>query len=104
MITSMYSWKNKKTAELFKAFLQLKTGEEMASFCRDLMTEAELEEFASRFQVAKELEKGKTQREVSSLTKVSIATVTRVNQWLKRGLGGYKLVISRLNKNHHRPH
>jgi len=91
---------NKKTKQLFKAFLQLKNESEVANFCRDLMTESEIEEFAGRFDVAMELSKGLPQRQTSKETGVSIATVTRVNQWLKRGMNGYKTVISRLN--HHR--
>jgi TrpR-related protein YerC/YecD len=86
-----------KTKSLFNAFLQLESEEEVARFCRDLMTEPEIEEFAARWLVAKELDKGKSQRLVSLETKVSIATVTRVNQWLQRGMGGYKLVLARLN-------
>lgn len=95
------SWRNKKTEELFSAFLQLRTTDEVAAFCRDLMTEAEINEFAGRFAVAVELNEGKPQRQVSQETGVSIATVTRVNQWLQRGMNGYKTVLSRLN--HHHP-
>ncbi len=99
-------WRNKKTKELFEAFLQLRTVDEVARFCRDLMTESEIEEFAGRFAVAVELNKGKPQRQVSQETGVSIATVTRVNQWLKRGMNGYRLVLdriktSKININHH---
>jgi len=94
----------KQSKSLFSAFLQLKTNEEVGKFCRDLMTESEIQEFASRWQVAQELDSGLPQRQVSKKTGTSIATVTRVNQWLKRGMGGYKLVLSRLSKiDHHRP-
>ena len=96
----MTTWRNDKTESLFNAFLQLKTADEVANFCRDLMTEAEIEEFAGRWQVAQKLSEGLPQRTVSSLTGVSIATVTRVNQWLQRGMGGYQLVISRLHPHH----
>ena len=95
------NWNNSKTQELFKAFLTLGNVDEVAAFCRDLMTEAEIEEFAARFQVAKRLNTGESQRQVSKITGVSIATVTRVNQWLKRGMGGYLNVLaSTSNKNH----
>jgi TrpR-related protein YerC/YecD len=92
----MNNWKNEKNKSLFKAFSKLETEEEVANFCRDLMTESEIEEFASRWQVAQELFKGNSQRKVSAETGVSIATVTRVNQWLQRGEGGYKLLLERL--------
>jgi len=61
------------------------------------MTIDEIEEFASRWQVAKALNEGRTQREIAKDTGVSITTVTRVNQWLKRGMGGYKLVLKKLS-------
>ena len=92
-------FQNKKSKQLYAAFLELKTVDEVARFCRDLMTESEIEEFIGRFDVAVNLAQGKSQRTVSSETGVSIATVTRVNQWLQRGMDGYKTVISRLN--HH---
>ncbi len=117
------SWKNKKSERLFEAFLQLRTSDEVAAFCRDLMTEAEIGEFTGRLDAAIELSQGKPQRQVSQETGVSIATVTRVNQWLQRGMNGYKTVIARLklpnsteklidpeisvatsSQNHHHPH
>lgn len=94
-------WKTKQSQELFQAFLQPQTEAEMAAFCRDLMTEGEIAEFAGRFQVAKELSAGKSQRQTSKATGVSIATVTRVNKWLQRGMNGYKTVLARLD--HHHP-
>jgi len=96
----MNSWKNKKTDNLFNAFLKLKNKKELANFCRDLMTEAEIQEFASRWEVAQKLFIGESQRQIASETGVSITTVTRVNQWLKRGMNGYNLVLKRM----HHPH
>ena len=93
----MTQWRNNKTEDLFEALLLLKDTDEAARFLRDLLTEGEIEEFAARWQVAQELESGKTQRTVSRETGVSIATVTRVNQWLKRGMGGYMTIINRIN-------
>jgi len=85
-----------KTVNLAKGFLQLKSESETVAFLRDLLTEPEMNEFAGRFLVAQALSQDKSQRVVAKETGVSIATVTRVNQWLLRGTGGYKLVISRL--------
>lgn len=98
----MKKWQpNKKSEKLFKTFLKLKTIEEVANFCTDLMTQKELDSFVERLEVAEKLNQGISQRNVSSSTGVSIATVTRVNQWLTRGSNGYKTVLSRLN--HHHP-
>lgn len=60
------TWNNTKSKELFNAFLQLKNVEEVASFSRDLMTENEINEFAGRFTVAKELNAGKPQGQISA--------------------------------------
>lgn len=94
-------WRTKQAENLFKALLILRTPNEVASFCRDLLTEAEIEEFSGRFAVAQELEEGKSQRAAAKNTGVSIATVSRVNLWLTRGMGGYKLAIERLSNKHH---
>ena len=90
------SWKNKDTKLLFEAVLSLKSAKEVEAFFRDLMTVQEIETFAERFKVAVLLTKGVSYREIYEKTGVSTATVTRVNQWLERGMGGYKLVLERL--------
>ena len=91
-------WFNKKTKDLFKAFLMLKNVDEVARFCRDLMTEDEIEELSNRWLVAKLLNKGLSQRTIASKTGVSLATVSRVNYWLKKGMKGYKLLLERLRQ------
>lgn len=100
----MSNWRNKKTKELFQAFLKLETTDEVANFCRDLMTEPEIQEFAGRWQVAKLLNQGMSQRKTSAISGVSIATVTRVNQWLKRGMNGYKTALDRITSSVNHPH
>lgn len=90
------NWKNKDTKLLFEAILSLKTADEAGAFFRDLMTPQEIETFAERFKVAIMLSKEISYRDIYEKTGVSTATVTRVNQWLNRGMGGYKLAIERL--------
>jgi TrpR-related protein YerC/YecD len=86
-----------KIQNLFRAMLALKTTGEAADFCRDLMTLPEITEFADRLEIARKLSEGNPQRKVAAQTGVSVATVTRVNQWLRRGMGGYTLILDRLN-------
>ncbi len=93
------NWLNNNSKELFKALSIINDAKDMANFCRDLMTEKEIEALSGRWQVAKLLNQGISQREASKKTGVSITTVTRVNQWLERGLGGYKKTITRVNQN-----
>ena len=91
-------WLNKNSKELFRALSSIENEDDMAIFCRDLMTEAEIDAFSCRWQVALLLSKGESQRNASEKTGVSIATVTRVNRWLNRGMGGYKKLINSTKK------
>jgi len=91
----------KEEKNLYAAFLTLKTPTEVASFLRDLMTEAEIAEFSMRFEIARQLDAGKSYRDIADLVKTSTTTVTRVSQWLTRGKGGYRLVLDRLNSQQH---
>ncbi len=87
----------KEEKELFNAFLKLRTEEEVAAFCRDLMTIAEIKEFTKRWQVARLLDKKELSYiEIADQIKTSTATVTRVNQWLEHGMNGYKTVLKRM--------
>lgn len=90
--------------KLYNAITSLTSEKEAAAFCRDLLTLAEIDELNQRLEVADLLNQGKTQRIVAKETGASIATVTRVNQWLKRGKGGYKLVLERLYNHRHQQH
>ncbi|MGA7271934.1 MAG: Trp family transcriptional regulator [Acidimicrobiia bacterium] len=35
-------------------------------------------------------------REIAELTGASTATITRINQWLRHGAGGYRMVLERM--------
>lgn len=91
----------KELSTLAQAFLTCKTQVEYENFLRDLLTAAEIKEFAGRLAVASSLMSGKSQRETSRETTVSIATVTRVNKWLQSGKNGYKTVLERLAEQQH---
>lgn len=90
-----YSPKNDKEKFLAKAFLKLKTEQEMANFLRDLLTIKEIEEFANRLEMAKLLKKGMSYKAIAKKMKVSTTTVTRVAHWLFRGCGGYEKVMEK---------
>jgi len=85
--------RNQKEKNLVKAFLRLKTEKDIANFLRDLLTLAEIEEFANRLEVARLLTQGLSYQRIAEKTGVSTATVTRVAHWLFRGCGGYKKVL-----------
>lgn len=94
-----------ESKELFKAILSLKSEDECRKFFRDLLTEAEIKEFSNRWKVAQMLDQKIPYEEIAKETGMSSTTIARISKWLTDGLGGYKLMLLRVNKNkkyHHR--
>lgn len=96
--TTPESYPTPEMNELFEVILSLKTKKEAANFFRDLLTIAELKEFANRWQMVKLLINGKPYLEIAETLKVSTTTVARVAHWLNHGLGGYTLALGRMKK------
>ena len=94
------SWNTKKTDELFRAILQLKTTDEARCFFRDLLTEDELSEFGNRWLAARLLAKGVSYTKISTRTRLSSTTIARVSKWLNNGMDGYKLMLNRISHHH----
>lgn len=88
-------WRNQDTDALFEAVLGLETHEEAAAFFRDLCTRRELNDLSQRWAVVRLLDRGMPYREIAEQTGSSTATVTRINEWLRHGAGGYRLVLDR---------
>ena len=84
------SYPTKEMNELFDAILTVKTKTEAANFFRDLLTIAELKEFANRWQIVHMVEKGAPYLEIAKKLNVSTTTVSRVAHWLHEGCGGYR--------------
>lgn len=87
---------NDNVSALLKAFLRLKNEKECWKFLRDLLTEAEIKEFANRWKVAQMLNKKNPYEEIGKATGMSSTTIARVQKWLMHGKGGYKLMLKRL--------
>ena len=83
------------TVELARAIAALRDEDEALRFLRDLCTIRELVEFTHRWQVARLLDQGVPYHEISDRTGASSATISRVNQWLRYGRGGYRLLLDR---------
>lgn len=98
----MTRWDNPQTKNLLRAILALQNLGEAKRFFRDLLTEAELLEFSKRWQAAQMLNQNISYQKIEKATGLSSRTVARVAKWLKRGKGGYKLMLARLN-HHHNP-
>jgi TrpR-related protein YerC/YecD len=88
-------WISESTRELAAAVASLRDAEETLRFLRDLCTVNELREFAARWEVARLLDQGTSYHEISERTGASSATISRVNQWLRYGRDGYRLVLDR---------
>ena len=81
-----------------KAFTSLKSVDEAAAFLRDMLTQAEIEEFANRLTIAKLLTKGLPYLKIAKQVGTSTTTVTRVAHWLYNGCGGYSSVLKKILK------
>jgi TrpR-related protein YerC/YecD len=89
------TWRTPEVDDLCDAFLCLQSREEVGAFLRDLCTAAELEAMAHRLAAARLLDTGLPYYQVAERVGGSTTTVTRVAQWLRRGEGGYRLVLDR---------
>lgn len=87
---------NKNVSNLSKAFLALKNEKECWKFLRDLLTEAEIKEFSNRWKVARMLDQKISYEKIEKETGMSSTTIARVQKWLTKGKGGYKLMLKRL--------
>ncbi|HEY5686383.1 MAG TPA: YerC/YecD family TrpR-related protein [Acidimicrobiia bacterium] len=88
-------WRNQDTRTLFEAILRLEEVEEAAAFFRDLCTRREIEEMSHRWAIARLLDEGLPYREIAERTGASTTTITRINQWLAHGTGGYRMMLDR---------
>ena len=91
------NWNIKENKQLIAAVLSLKNVDETKRFLRDLMTEAEIKEFANRLETASLLSKDVQYNAISESTGLSSTTIARIAKWLKGSLGGYRLILSRMS-------
>jgi len=82
----------------FQAILNLENIDECYSFFEDICTIPELNSIAQRLHVAIMMKKGMTYSQISEKTKVSSATISRVNRALEFGADGYKKTLEKLEK------
>ena len=87
-----------ETRRLFQALLSLQNEEECEAFLRDLCTMKELADMAQRLEAAEMLLQGNTYEQIIKSVRISTATISRINQCIQYGSGGYRTVVSRLQK------
>ena len=85
------------------ALAAIKESSEISKFRIDVLTPQEIDSITSRFEVARRLyTTNQSYRLISKETGVSTTTVTRVNDWLTCGNGGYGIALEKLyGKAHH---
>jgi TrpR-related protein YerC/YecD len=88
-------WKTPSTEALFDALASLTDAHEIGRFLRDLCTRHELEELSARWTVVQLLDDGLSYRSIAAATGVSTTTITRINEWLHHGTGGYRIALER---------
>lgn len=97
---------------LWTSIAQLETREEVKQFFKDLLSESEAVMLARRIEIAKRLIDGYSYDKIAAELKVGTDTISRVQQWLVSGFGGYEKAIngfkkeidSRLNKSGKKKH
>lgn len=92
---------NTLTVQLCNVFLQFKKQSELFAFLKDLCTPSEIKAMEERFEVARLLMDGcfLSYRAIHELTKVSIATITRVARFLfHENNNGYKMGLKLLSE------
>jgi len=94
------NWDAKKNKSLVQAFLSLESADETRRFLRDLMTAPEIKEFSNRLEAARLLTKDVQYNAIIESTGLSSATIARITKWLKGPLGGYRLVLNKLQHTH----
>lgn len=94
------NWEDKENKKFLQAILALETQDEAKRFLRDLLTQNEIEEFAKRLQAAEMLSAGVHYSAIEEKTGFSSTTVARVSKWLRKGEGGYKFMLKRLEHQH----
>jgi len=93
--TKKSKWINSDSDSLFCAILKVKNLNEARNFFRDLLTEKEITEFGQRWKVAKMLEDKISYTKIEKEIGMSSATIARIHRWLKKGMGGYKMLLKR---------
>ena len=88
----------KEIDDLYTAILQLESLDECRRFFGDLLTEYEIKEFVKRWKAARMLSENVPYTQIEAETGLSTRTIARVALWLKKGKGGYAMMLKRTAK------
>lgn len=90
--------KDANTDKLAAAIVSVRNIEEAYRFLGDLCTISEITEMSKRLTAAEMLRDGNTYNEIAEKTRLSTATITRVNRALRYGNDGYAMVLDRISE------
>ncbi len=82
--------------ELIKIFTDIDDYELMEELFYEIFTSKELGDFTMRWQLLKELHKGKTQRSIAKQHKISLCKITRGSKILKKENSVIKTILNSL--------
>ncbi len=86
----------KSQTELIKIFTDIDDYELMEELFYEIFTSKELGDFTMRWQLLKELHKGKTQRSIAKQHKISLCKITRGSKILKKENSVIKTILNSL--------
>lgn len=92
----MTKWHTEATDRLIRAIMNVENEQECYNLLEDLCTIKEIIDMSQRLEVARLLVEGKNYQEITKLTGVSTATISRVNKCLEYGNGGYREALQSL--------
>jgi|SRR3989338_3119952 len=85
--------------ELVEVFSKIRGDQKfMAEFLVDILTPAEFEALALRWQIVKKLNKGEDYRSIIGELGIGMSTITRGSRELRNKNGGFHLMLKKLNK------
>jgi len=90
--------RRERNTALYETILKIQTVEECVRFFEDVCAITELSALEQRFDVARELLKGRVYSDIMASTGASSATVSRVNRMLRDGHGCLGEMIDRVEQ------
>lgn len=92
------NFRDENTDIFMKAVMSAESLDECYDFFRDLCTDSEIKAMSQRLQVARMLRDSRVYSEIVKETQAGTATISRVNNSLVNGTGGYGRAIGRVEE------
>lgn len=88
--------RTKSVEKLLEVFANIKDKEDIYNLLLDLCTIKEIQDMSQRLETAELLQEGKSYQEIMAKTRVSTATISRINRCLHYGSDGYEKAFASL--------